>query len=276
MKSLLWLVAATVALTAAPLASAADLPLPTKAPATQAVYNWTGFYVGANFGGGWGSNAISGSANATFPGIPGIPGNFPSVFSGTVNSGGILGGGQIGFNYEFQSHWVAGIEADIDASSIRGSANNMCATSTIGLGIAGCQSATSNLQDFGTVRGRVGYGLKNVFLYGTGGLAWSQFSINNTGTCVGGACPGASAAFTSNSPTVTSSAVGWAAGAGAEWAFLRNWTVRLEYLHLEFDGVTQNYTFSGITGVYPYITSSRTSVNTGYNIVRVGVNYLFN
>jgi outer membrane immunogenic protein len=271
MKSLLWLVAAAVALTAASLASAADLPLPTKAPATQAVYNWTGFYVGANFGGGWSRSAVSGSATSALTGV----GVFPETFAGNINSSGVLGGGQIGFNYEFPSNWVVGIEADIDGSGIAG-ATNTCATILATGAVAACETSSSRLNDFGTVRGRAGYALNNVLLYGTGGLAWDQNSITHTATCVGAACPGASLPFVSNNPSLSSSAIGWAAGAGAEWAFFRNWTFRLEYLHLEFDGVTTNYTFTGSVAGFPFTTASHTSSNTGVDIVRVGVNYLFN
>jgi outer membrane immunogenic protein len=178
MKSLLWLVAATVALTAASLASAADLPLPTKAPATQAVYNWTGFYVGANFGGGWSRSAVSGSATSALTGV----GVFPETFAGNINSSGVLGGGQIGFNYEFPSNWVVGIEADIDGSGIAG-ATNTCATILATGAVAACETSSSRLNDFGTVRGRAGYALNNVLLYGTGGLAWPKFDNSHRHVC---------------------------------------------------------------------------------------------
>ena len=70
-----------------------------------------------------------------------------------------------------------------------------------------------------------------MLLFGTGGFAWFHNSITHTGTCVGPGCPGVSLAFVSNSPWTLTTFPGWAAGAGAEWAFLRNWSLRLKFLH---------------------------------------------
>jgi outer membrane immunogenic protein len=169
---------------------------------------------------------------------------------------------------------VLGIEADIDGAGITGSVNT-CATATTG-GIAGCQTSSSRLNDFGTLRGRVGYAWNNVLLYGTGGFAWGQNSVTHTGTCVGAGCPGVTLPFTSTAPSTTSTFAGWAAGAGAEWAFLPNWTLRVEYLHLQFDNVGESYVFTGTAAGFPFTTTSHVSANIGVDVARVGVNYLFN
>ena len=67
---------------------------------------------------------------------------------------------------------------------------------------------------------------------------------------------------------------GWAAGGGAEWAFLRNWTVRAEYLHLQFDGVTEDRSKSGF---FPSLfITTHVSSNVSINLMRVGLNYQFN
>jgi outer membrane immunogenic protein len=67
---------------------------------------------------------------------------------------------------------------------------------------------------------------------------------------------------------------GWAAGGGVEWAFLPNWTLRAEYLHLQFDGVTEDRSKSGI--IPSLFITSHVSSNVGVDLVRVGMNYLFN
>jgi outer membrane immunogenic protein len=243
-------------------------PLP---PPVAPAYNWTGFYIGGNLGGGWARTDFSGTGSAVFPTIPLT---VASTFAGTPNSRGILGGGQVGYNYQFPTHWVLGIEADIDGAGITGSVNT-CATATTG-GIAGCQTSSSRLNDFGTLRGRVGYAWNNVLLYGTGGFAWGQNSVSHTATCVGAGCPGVTLPFTSTAPSTTSTFAGWAAGAGAEWAFLPNWTLRVEYLHLQFDNVGESYVFTGTAAGFPFTTTSHVSANIGVDVARVGVNYLFN
>jgi outer membrane immunogenic protein len=270
MRASLLVASGMLALAAVVSAKAADLPSPAKALLPAAVYNWTGFYIGGNFGGGWGRTDVVGSASAFFPTIPFTA---ASTFAGGQNTGGILGGGHIGYNYQFLTNWVAGVEADIDGANITGSANT-CATLTTG-GVAGCQTNNSVLKDFGTARGRVGYVWNNVFLYGTGGLAWGENSVAHTATCVGASCPGTSAPFTSTTPSTTSAFAGWTAGAGAEWAFLPNWTFRVEYLHLQFDNVGTTYIFSGTTGIFPFRTTSRAELNIGVDAVRVGFNFIF-
>ena len=160
--------AGVLAIMAVASANAADIvppqvskerPLWPLAPPVVPAYNWTGFYIGGNLGGGWARTDFSGTGSAVFPTIPLT---VASTFAGTPNSRGILGGGQIGYNYQFPIHWVLGIEADIDGAGITGSVNT-CATATTG-GIAGCQTSSSRLNDFGTLRGRVGYSWNNVLL----------------------------------------------------------------------------------------------------------------
>ena len=133
------------ALLAAPCAGAADLSLAPlyKAPpaeVTQA-YNWTGFYFGANGGGGWGHSFWS--AQPTGVGL----------------SGGQVGG-TAGYNWQIGKA-VLGIEGDIDWSGLQG-------TGTSAACPLGCTTSDSWLS---TVRGRVGYAFDRFMPYVTGGLA---------------------------------------------------------------------------------------------------------
>jgi outer membrane immunogenic protein len=253
-------------------ANAADLPAkaatpPPEPPPLPAYFNWTGFYVGGNFGGGWATSDFSGTTLFT-------PGGLitPSAFSGSDNLSGILGGGQIGFNYEFPNSVVIGLEADGDWSNISGS------TSTCGIAAGattGCSNNNVKIDDFGTVRGRLGYAWSNVLLYGSGGWAWGGSTTTSSLTCVGAACPATSGAFTGGNSTSSVDASGWAAGAGLEWAFTRNWTLRLEYLHLQFNGVGGSFNSSGAVAGVPFTSTASGSSNVGLDAVRVGANYLF-
>jgi outer membrane immunogenic protein len=126
-------------------ANAADLPirqqLPTKAPLYSAPYNWTGFYLGINGGGGFGHS------------------NWNGVGSNGFNTSGGLVGGTIGYNWQF-NQTVIGLEGDADWSSIRGSSSN----ATLG-------SIETRNNYLATVRGRVGYAFDRILPYVTGGLA---------------------------------------------------------------------------------------------------------
>jgi outer membrane immunogenic protein len=274
-RSVLGLVSVLALAIAAPMgaANAADLaarPAPPPPPPMAPIpvyFNWTGFYVGGNFGGGWANDSISGTS--TFAGTT-------STFSGNNNYSGILGGGQIGANYEFPNNWVIGFEADVDGSGLSGSTTN-CATNAV-IGTVGCSSVNTKINDFGTVRARLGYAANNVLFYGTGGWAWGQSSTTSSLSCVSaaGLCPGTSDTFTGGSASASTTATnGWAAGAGVEWAFNRNWMLRVEYLHLQFNGIAETFTSSGTDAGVPFTSTSSSSTNSSNDIVRVGVNYLF-
>jgi len=270
-----WMLAAGGILAVATVnsASAADLPIPTKElPPPVQVFNWTGFYIGGNFGGGWANQSSTGTQTTPFG---------PTTLGGSANASGVLGGGQIGYNYEFPNRWVIGIEADGDWASITGSTSG-CSTFSGGLFtgfVAGCATNNQKLVDFGTVRGRIGYAWNNVLLYGTGGWAWGNSTGTSTTTClagIGAPCPGVGVPFLGGASSFSNSLSGWTAGAGVEWGFLSNWTVRVEYLHLEFDNVGTSFSTTATTALGTGTSRNNISSNNGVDVVRVGLNYLFN
>jgi outer membrane immunogenic protein len=246
--------------------SAADLGMPMKAPPIAApvpMYNWTGFYIGGNAGGGWSHDSFS------------VVSSSGSAGSGSSDGNGWFGGGQIGFNYQFARSWVIGIEADADWSDVKGSESH-CNTVIATGAISSCSTSSTKQDDFGTVRGRLGYAINNVLLYGTGGWAWSHSATDSTITCIGGRCPGASVAsgFLGSAASTNASPSGWVAGGGIEWGFVPNWTLRVEYLHLQFEGIGQDFTFTNsVTGTTLF---SHSQASSSEDTVRVGVNYLFN
>ncbi len=183
-------------------AHAADLPV--KAPVYKAplMYNWTGFYVGINGGGGFGHT------DWTYV----VGGNQ----AGHNTSGGLIGG-TVGYNYQIQN-WVLGVEGDWDWANVKGSTN--CPNPAF--------SCESKLTSLGTLRGRAGLTLGstgNVLLYGTGGWAWGRLNIQTVNAAVG----------TNGSSTTPN---GWTLGGGAEWGFLPNWSAKLEYLYVGFGSNT--------------------------------------
>ncbi|MFT0862254.1 outer membrane protein [Ancylobacter sp. G4_0304] len=178
-------VAAAALFVAAP-AFAADMaqPYPVKAPALVAepVFSWTGFYLGGNAGYAWGSG--DGLADTL-----------------AIDPNGWLGGGQIGFNYQFGNNVVLGAEADFQGSDIKDSS----------LGIQ------SKMDYFGTVRARLGYAFDNIMPYVTGGLAWGHNEVKDQYLGL----------------TSDKTAVGWTVGGGVEYAFDNNWSVKGEYLYMD-------------------------------------------
>jgi outer membrane immunogenic protein len=97
------------ALVFAQVAVAADLPRKAPVYVPPPVYNWTGFYVGVNAGGSIGRDPTT----ITQSGLG--PGSF--ISSNTMSPAGFIGGGQLGYNYQFAPNWVVGVEGDFQGAS---------------------------------------------------------------------------------------------------------------------------------------------------------------
>ena len=262
MRTAFLLAAAMFALPAITPAAAADLSLPAKEPPYPTGYQWTGFYIGGN--GGYEFGNVKDFGSVTVGGVPAAGGVTVSGFSSSGSNSGGFGGLQFGFNYEFPSHIVAGFEADADWGNLNGSS----------AGCAGgvCSSGSSNINNFGTLRIRLGYAFDNVLLFGTGGGAWADTRWSSTITAVpAGAFPGL--AVPANSPYSTF-AIGYTAGGGVEVGVLHNVTFKAEYLWEQFNGVAQtyNYGFADAAGTIPVVGNHSASMTL--NTVRVGFNIL--
>jgi len=227
MKKLL--LGAAVGLVFAGPAFAADLRprTYTKAPvytAPEAVYNWTGFYVGGHVGGAFpGDNSFSGS-DARF-----------------------LGGVQGGFDYQFATNWVVGAEAQY--SWLGGNSSS-------GVVFPGGTLVTGNTDQLGSATARLGYAFGPALLYAKGGYAWR--GNNNIGVSVGGL----PAAFT----TSGNQRDGYTVGAGLEYLFAPNWSVKGEYQFYNFG----NTTFTA--GPAPIIGAR---FRDDEHTVKLGINYRF-
>jgi outer membrane immunogenic protein len=263
MKKLLLAATAVVALTSA--ASAADMAVKARpAPVPVAIWNWTGFYIGASIGGDFVRSDVNGFLNPLSPGI--TPAQFADVnrqlsprFEDTV----VIATAQAGYNWQAGA-WLFGVEGDISWRRARGLSviNPMIITGIPAPGNLSIQSFESNW--LGTFRGRVGGVVNNtLLLYVTGGLAVADY--RNTDT-VGFAGPG-----TTQTAVISETRVGWAAGVGAEWMFAPNWSLKLEYLHADLGKID-----SAVPSFAGFVNSDvQWSHRLTEDMGRVGVNYHF-
>lgn len=271
MKRLLLAVSALAAFAAIDAASAADLAL--KAPPPPPVDPWAGWYAGVNIGGSWGKAR-------SFYNDPNFINNAaPSFNPLSQRLDGVIGGGQIGYNWHPDKNWLLGLEADIQGSSERGSAG-FSDIYSVGVDCDVFCSTVSGtmkvaLEWFGTVRGRVGVLVTpTTMLYGTGGLAFGGINVSGTVTdaCFSGRPPACTPISWGFGNTTTKA--GWTAGAGVEGIIPNtiNWTWKLEYLYLNLGTVSGTGFEAGADfGPLPFNWSSRVTDN----IVRVGANYHF-
>jgi outer membrane immunogenic protein len=259
----------------------------TKAPPVVAGNGWSGWYAGLNAGYVDGSNKVNTDASVASNST--TPATAPAMASGATGQlsngqGGFLGGAQAGYNYMFSPMFLAGVEADIQGSSLRsnGAGSSLTPIGTTGSSFATIIATSRSLDYIGTIRGRLGATVTpSVLLYVTGGLAYggvkSSTMINQAGDANSGAPPTATAGSFSDNRA------GYTVGGGAEWMFLSKWSAKAEYLY--YDLGSANHGTGGLafdegptslpgSGVASIATSSRVHFNG--NIVRVGVNYHLN
>ena len=246
---------------------AADLPGRKSAPSYSSappMLSWSGFYGGVNLGGGW----SAGYGNANVWDLGGMNGGVTNNIGGGNGSGGIIGGGQVGYNYQFVGIGngvgaVLGAEADFQGTSMGSGSgpyygylaninNNGSLTY-----VPGWVGNGVNIPWFGTIRGRLGLTVTPAILvYATGGFAYAGVNRNGGGYWGG-----------TNSATQT----GWTAGGGAEWMFMPNWSVKGEYLYADVSGGNTNeYGWNYGVGL------NNINNHTRWNTVRAGINYHFN
>jgi outer membrane immunogenic protein len=277
------------------------------------VINWTGFYAGLNAGYSLGGN----KANTTASNVCSEDGigsdndqgcfNFTDpmaaaslVGTAKVRNDGFIGGGQVGYNWQFQTTYVAGIEADIQGSGISGTGSYSNSTSyrvgaTGGGGeffqryfdrqSTGGGEITAQLDWLGTVRGRLGVLAKPTMLfYATGGLAYGRVTASSdlsqqiTHTWQFGGPEQFQS--TGGAGSVSKTRVGWTLGAGLEWMFMPNWSLKGEYLYYDLGSVSWNNSpivhDDRETPGIQVINNSSTSMSFNGHIIRAGINYQFN
>jgi outer membrane immunogenic protein len=272
--------AASVALAlVAGSAFAADLPSRKEAPVyvpPPPSFSWNGLYGGINVGYGFGDGSQEyGGVAYISPALVGRTLAYPggSALGGTSNLNGVVGGGQVGYNWQFSPWLIFGVETDIQASDVHDTVNS--AAGVVDAFGSHTQSvrSTKSVDWYGTVRGRVGVApfIPNLLLYGTGGFAYggvnhaASFADNGAGLPAFGSI--ATAQYDSTS-------TGWTAGGGIEWSptGFPAWSVKVEYLYVDLGNtsvssvsVTGNPAF-GVTYNSP----------TRFHTVRAGLNWHFN
>jgi outer membrane immunogenic protein len=295
-KNLLLAGIALVAL-AAP-AAAADMPVKALPPAPIDI--WTGGYVGANVGYDWGRDYVDSVGSPGFCSAAGVGcagTNYYSTLSAqaatfnlNVNHSGLIYGGQAGHNWLVHNiawTWdgVLGVEVDFQGKSDSHGTTISSAfppqVAGVGAGVL-YSTATMNerIDTLGTLRGRAGllWG-PNTLVYLTGGVAWA--SARSSTLIAQNVAP---AAATIGPYAATGQAsqelFGPVIGAGVEWKWTANWSIKAEYLYVDLGNLQYNTNalispFAAAGGGAFSVANVNQSVHIHDNIARVGVNYKF-
>lgn len=230
-------------------------PDPSFAPVPAAPgIGWTGAYIGAQGGYGWGQT------------------QWPDVFgagpAGFDNSGWIAGG-TIGVNAQ-SGRFVLGVEGEILATGIKGNASGSSVIA--GTPIVITETLSSKIDWLALASARAGFVVGDrLMLYGKGGLAIAE--QQHTGTA------------TQNIPAMSINVSGKAVhtgvvvGAGGEYAFAPNWSVKAEYDYIkmfaqqvQLDGTA----VGGPFGAGSAVNATATKITQDLHLVKFGVNYHFN
>lgn len=223
MSKIMFRCVVAAALLASGAAVAADLPNRNKAPVMPVVapaFTWTGVYLGLNAGYGFSSISKAG------------------VYFNDKQS--FVGGGQVGYNYQFAPNLVLGIEADLQTADLRASAN------AVGVN-AKLAGSKNGVEWFGTLRPRVGFAADRALFYVTGGLAYGEQKLT---------VPALGSGSATNA--------GYTVGGGVEYAFTNNITGKVEGLYVDL----MDHNYIPRTPVY-------TKSGSEFGVVRAGVNYKF-
>lgn len=197
-------------LIAAPLAaaSAADLykaPPPPPPPA----WSWQGIYLGLNGGG------AEGTTDWQYT-------NPPFHYANHSDKGGLYGV-TFGYNWQFVPWLVTGVEWDWDMGPLDG--NTACPNPTFS-----CQTHITNI---GTTRGRIGLAWDRLLVYGTGGIAWGDVTIQTVN--LAGVPQAPSGTVTNGTSDIR---MGWSYGAGLEYGIWSALSLKAEWIHYDLTSWT--------------------------------------
>jgi len=242
MKKLL--LAAVIAAATSVSAQAADMATPYKSvPMAQTAYDWTGFYIGGNAGGG-----IANSEHLD-------PDCFDCVNTKFQEAFGMVGIGA-GYNYQF-GHTVLGIEGDYNWA-------NVDKTKAFALGSGTTGTTQFRMSEFATLRARGGLALDRTLIYATAGVAFGH--IQNTTTLPGGFFQASEDKWKT----------GLAVGGGVEFALAQNWTLKGEYLLMQFqNSEAPLLRVSNPLAPSCLSVSCRMNYSESVQTARIGLNYRF-
>jgi outer membrane immunogenic protein len=232
-------------------ANATDLQVPAakapvlKAPPAPIGYTWSGCHLGIQGGGAWGTSRHTQDDFRD--------NRFGRPMTDDFNLSGAEIGGTVGCDYQL-NYWVIGIENDFSWTNKKGSATALPSFTPEP------NTFETNEKWLDTQRARLGFAWDHWFVYGTGGVAFAQAGVH--------LCSPLAVNCGNASHTVT----GWTAGAGVAYAFWSNWSVKLEYLHVDFG-----------TSLFPELVTQQVGGGNGFfiardvkltnDIVRAGLDY---
>lgn len=230
-------------------------PVAAAVPTTT-VANWTGFYIGANVGYGVvrDESRYQSINNFGFT-------TFNETFR--LSPAGVLGGGQLGYNWQVAPTWAVGVEVDFQGVDQHQSGDCIAMCNNTFFAPPNFASIGQRISWLNTYRGRVGWTNGPSMVYGTAGFAQARVATSVTeefNGLLGG---------TQQTHNFSHVIGGWTLGGGIETMIASNWSVKAEYLFVDLKGISDTYIYAT-----PFGGSTNTiSSDVREHIFRAGLNY---
>ena len=243
-----------------------------------------------NAGGAWAASNATNYASTPFVinGADNVSWAVGAAIAGTgslsTNGAGFIGGGQLGYDWQFAGGFLAGFETDVQGlagSSANAGSVTLAPTplAAQGLNFLTSVSGGKSLDFLGTARARLGYLVTPTLLaYATGGLAYGQAtSTTNFFQHVPNDTPGFLLLGASQC-RFSQMRVGWTAGGGLEWMFWPQWSAKVEYLYFDLGAASYPVAVTGDWQVTNLLAANATQARARFDghVVRVGLNYHLN
>jgi outer membrane immunogenic protein len=267
------------------VATAADLPRKAPPPMVATpppLWNWTGFYLGGHFGMGLSRNELS--SNRCDSGKSDFCAEFINPFNslglGSHNGLGVLGGLQIGYNWQFaNSPIVVGLEGTYSWADLKADHQVGQVFADVSHLFSGQERFFSKISGIATIVGRLGIASgpqDRTLWYVKGGGAWAKTKLASAGTWT--STDGSdSREFFATLLSGNRSRWGWTVGTGVEWGLFDNWSAKIEYDYLQFNSndVVTNGTLTEDVG-NSFAIRRNIDLKEQIHMVTVGLNYRFN
>jgi outer membrane immunogenic protein len=233
--------------------------------------DFKGFYVGG-YAGGVKGNADSFTSTVFSPTGYFALSSVPAIAAAghqSLSPRGFNGGGQAGYNFQ-NGHWVFGVEADFGSMHIK---DDFSATATYPCCAPTNFTVTQTVKSswLFTARPRVGIASGPFMVYGTGGVAMTNFDYSENFIDTFAAAH-ESAAVSSNLTGWTGGGVEFKVGGGSYWS------IKAEYLFVDFGaGVkTTSNNLGAFTPSIPFPTNVFThQSDLTAHLFRSALNYRF-
>jgi len=229
-------------------------------------YKWTGVYIGGNIGGAFGHAAPKTRVAPTGIGNVYFTGNdfelIEDAGKNPFNPNSLMSGAQIGYNHQYK-RLIFGLETGFDYFNLDRAHSLTREYQTAPGSFYTLQNHVTTNWLY-TLQTRLGLSIGKALIYGTTGMALTRIKYHHAFVDD----------FTPARETASTSRVrlGWVIGAGIEYGLTKNWTIKGEYLYINFRKVSIGE--SALTTPVSRDQFSH-SLDLDTNVIRIGINYKF-